>query len=403
MTKENRYIFLFCFLSAIIPFLAIDVPRSIAFAPSIIGTFFYVGYFFVFDKKPYFSKKTLWLVLIIFGMSALSLLWAKFFDVSLKQVTKLAFLLPPQVLLISLVLSLPKDKLKPYIYLFPYALVLALCALCFEILTDGLIFNAIRNEPPEVDFNPAEFNRASVVMVLYFFSAIALLKTRIKSSWSALILLLPLIGMLSITDSQSSLLAFIMGVTFLFLFPYQYKIAWVGLKVIILALMLVAPFVVSYIYQSFAASVEAVPIMAQGYAGHRLEIWDYISRYILQQPWYGFGIEATRAVTDFDTNGVYNEVNTVLHPHNFVFQIWIEFGLIGIVIAMGLMWKILSMIEKNFTISQQKILLPTMMASIIPASTAYGMWQGWWLALLFHVAAMSLIAVRFVDEEKALR
>lgn len=395
MLREQRYIFLFCLLTALIPFLAIDVPRSIAYVASIISVLFYAAYFYAYGKKPYFSKKTLCLCLIIFGISASSLIWAKFFETSFDQVVKLSYLLPCQVAMISLAFSLKAEDLKPYLHFFPIALCLASFLLCFEILTDGFIFKLIRNEGPEVYFNPAELNRGCVVMVLYFFSALAILKTRIKPLYATAILTAPILWMLLITDSQSSLLSFVAGLVFLCLFPYRSKISWLGLKLIILGFMASSPFLAAMVYQNLAATVEGVPLLARGYAGHRLEIWDYISLYILDNPWLGYGIEVTRDVTDFQTKGVYNPVNTVLHPHNFIFQIWIEFGVLGIVIAMGLMWKLLSILETNFNTSQQKILLPTLAAVLVPASTAYGMWQGWWLVLLFHVAAMSLLAVKF--------
>ena len=40
------------------------------------------------------------------------------------------------------------------------------------------------------------------------------------------------------------------------------------------------------------------------------------------------------------------------------------------------------------------------MAALVPASTAYGIWQGWWIALLFHVIAMALIACKFADKKE---
>lgn len=330
-------------------------------------------------------------------MATLSIVWAKFPDLSSGQVIKLSYLLPPQILLISLALSLNKEQLKPYIHLFPYGLIIGSVYLCFELLSGGVIFNLIRSIPIDAAINPAEFNRASVGIILYFFSAVAILTIHLKKSLAFIIMLIPTIAILLVSDSQSALLAFIAGFIFLFLFPYQSKKAWLGLKVIILTLMLISPFVMSYIYENFAETIQSIPLMARGYAGARLELWDYISRYALQEPLHGYGIRATRLITDFDSKLVFDIVNTVLHPHNFVLQIWIEFGLIGILIGMFLIERGISLIQYKFSMAQQKILLPTMMAALGPCATAYGMWQGWWIALLFHVAAMSLIACKFVE------
>ena len=91
----------------------------------------------------------------------------------------------------------------------------------------------------------------------------------------------------------------------------------------------------------------------------------------------------------------------MLHPHNFAIQIWAEFGLFGILIAMAMMNTLLSTIQNKFTVKQQKILLPTLIATMMPAAAAYGLWQGWWIAIMFHVAAMALIAAKFAGEDEA--
>ncbi len=398
MTRPNFYALSFCLLSACVPFLAVDMPRGLAFAPSLIGVVFYALYFVVFKTKPILSWKTLWLVLIIFGLSALSLSWALHFDVSLKQVSKLAILLPPQVLLLSLVCSLNKEQLEPYIRFFPYGVAFSALFLCFEVMSGGVVFNLVRGEPLDHFVGSFEFNRAAVVLSLYSFSALAILKAQHKHPLSFLIIILPLLSALIVTDSQSAQLSFVVGMVFLFLFPYHSRIAWVGLAFVILALMLTAPFFVPYIYQNYAADIQQIPGFAQAYVGHRLEIWDYVSRYALQKPLHGFGIEMTRATTNFDSGRIFEDDNSSLHPHNFAIQIWVEFGLIGILIAMGLMYQLFSSLQKNFTLAQQRIILPSIMGAMAPAAAAFGLWQGWWMATLFHLAAMCLIACKFTDD-----
>ena len=76
-------------------------------------------------------------------------------------------------------------------------------------------------------------------------------------------------------------------------------------------------------FNNISAQVEAVPILGSGggYAGARMEIWDYVSRYALQNPLYGFGVEATRQVPSFGSTESYQEGQTILHPHNFVLQL----------------------------------------------------------------------------------
>jgi hypothetical protein len=66
---------------------------------------------------------------------------------------------------------------------------------------------------------------------------------------------------------------------------------------------------------------------------------------------------------------------------------------------MGLMFQMLTLIEKNFSIPQQKIILPTVMAGLLACSTAYGMWQGMWLGNLFYVSAMCLMTCKLINNK----
>mgnify|MGYP000150315569 CR=1 FL=1 len=346
--KQPHYILLFCLLSSIIPLLAVDVPRGLAWAPSLSGLIFFGLYFLTFDNKPTIPWKTIGFCGITFTVAALSLLWASNYEDSLKQVVKLALVLPPQILLFSVIGSLSKQQLKPYMHIFSYGVAIGAVYLCFELLTKGMIFNIIRGNELDSWLNLSEFNRASAIMVLYSFGAIAILKSRMQHPLSFLIILLPILAALFISNSQSAQISLILGGLFYFLFPYRSKIAWIGMRVVILALMLSAPFFISYIYQNFAADIQDIPLMAKGYAGHRLEIWDYISRHILQQPLLGYGIEMTRE-TVFDSKQIFESNNTVLHPHNFAIQIWVEFGMVGILIAMAMMNALLSTIQNKFS------------------------------------------------------
>jgi len=341
---------------------------------------------------------TLWLTLIVFILSSASLLWSLHFEVYLKKVIKLLVLLPPQIALLSLIRSLTAEQLDPYVKIFPYAFVFSCFFLCFEIIGGGVVFNFVRGQDIFTSIERHEFNHGAVALVLFTFSALSLLQKYCTYKFSSLMIIVPLLVALFYCESQSAGLAMIVGGSFLFLFPYQYQNAWRCLKFVIITFMITAPFFVSYVYHNYATDLQDVEIMARASVGHRLEIWDYISRYLIESPIYGFGIEMTRA-TVFDSHSLFDKSNTILHPHNFAIQIWIEFGAVGIIIASGLIYVLLTKVQNDFTYCQQKILLPTIMAAMGPAAFAYGLWQGWWIALLFHAAAMALIACKFVNNQ----
>ena len=396
---EKHILFAFCLITAFIPFLSINMPRSYGFTPALCGIIFFGLYYFFGKEKPKISIQTATFVIITLGISVLSLLWAKYFDTSKAKLLKLFALLPPQILLISLITSLKKEQLKPLIKLLPIGFICCSAFLIFEILTKGTLHNIVRGEAISAIADPDDFNRGSTALALYAFSIFATMCLHFKKRISAIIVFIPIASAVLISESLSAQLALGIGLLFLFAFPYTSKIAHKVLKFGIIALMLTAPFFISFIYDHFAQTLHSNPVLAQAYAGNRLEIWDYVSRYALQNPLLGYGIEATRDVTDFDSKAVFWHSSDVLHPHNFVMQIWIEFGLFGILVASSLMYVLLTNIERKFSYNQQKILLPTVMATLVPAAFAYGLWQGLWIGLMFHVAAVALLATTLTHDE----
>jgi O-antigen ligase len=168
------------------------------------------------------------------------------------------------------------------------------------------------------------------------------------------------------------------------------------------ALIFVSPWLSQWMFHHWA------PLLAesgnyeirQAYMTDRMEIWDYISRFALNSPWHGYGIDVTRAVHAFDTRQIYHKGVTVPHPHNFSLQLWIEFGVIGAVFGAATLSFIVSAIGR-LSSAGQRIALPVLIATIAVAAITYSIWQGWWIGTLFFVFAMCRLAAG-VTERMAL-
>ncbi len=123
-----------------------------------------------------------------------------------------------------------------------------------------------------------------------------------------------------------------------------------------------------------------------------MEIWDFVARRALENPLYGFGVEATKAMKDFDTARIYHPTTQILHPHNFALQIWIEFGVIGALLASGFFtWLCVSISKLN--IAEARQCLPALMACITLAAVTYGLWQGWWLGSFILLAVFCVLSL----------
>jgi hypothetical protein len=130
-------------------------------------------------------------------------------------------------------------------------------------------------------------------------------------------------------------------------------------------------------------------------ARHRLEIWHFAAGKILQRPFFGYGINASRAIPNGDAVSEFQAPGKPLiplHPHDMFLQIWLELGFVGVVIATILLLLMLRDIGR-LRPGVQRFALAGYGAAMIVAGLAFGIWQTWWLATIaFSAAATCAIA-----------
>jgi len=118
--------------------------------------------------------------------------------------------------------------------------------------------------------------------------------------------------------------------------------------------------------------------------GERLDIWTFAAAKIVEKPWTGWGLDASR------TFGA----AISLHTHDAALQVWLELGAVGAVIAAAFWIGVWSLIEGLARRDR------TAAAAAAGAAVAYltigglsfGVWQEWWLGL-GAMAAVACICV----------
>jgi len=123
----------------------------------------------------------------------------------------------------------------------------------------------------------------------------------------------------------------------------------------------------------------------------RLEIWEYSSGLILEQPILGYGFDTSR---DLGSRGEFiegtNWAALPLHPHNAFIQIWLELGLIGICLSCFLLWRFWTLIDDEIDKNHDTAPSMAAFASIVTISLiSFGIWQYWWIATWALVAGAS--------------
>ncbi len=130
----------------------------------------------------------------------------------------------------------------------------------------------------------------------------------------------------------------------------------------------------------------------QSSIAHRLLIWDYTIEKIKQRPLSGWGMDASRHMGgEPKVMGFLEQMP--LHPHNGALQIWLELGLAGALLAAAL-------VAVAFLRAAR---LDGIMAAgagaagagyLVIGSLSYGVWQNWWVAVAWIVAATACMLGR---------
>ena len=382
----------------LMPLLAVILPRFMAFAPlllALIGA----GCFFAAspERRAAFSKAPLIISAAIMTLTGLSVLWALDPAIAGDRAVKLVMILIPGALLLGFHPVLGREALRDFAWVLPWTAIAAAALLIVELYFNAPLYHAIRGLAVPEEFNLSSLNRAVVCIILTLPCAAFIVRqsgfTRKKT-----LVMLGLIAagaalILYKTESQSAQLAAIVGTLFWALHLSRFKATWIVLTALIAAALFSAPWLSQFAFKTLAENLHHAPWLQHGYAAERLEIWDYVGRYALEHPFHGFGIEATRAVEAFDTAEIYQKGVTILHPHNFALQIWIEFGLLGVIPAIAFFGYLLYRLTL-LPLAASRLGLGVTMASLSIAATGYGLWQSWWVGEVVLITLFFILLLR---------
>jgi len=127
---------------------------------------------------------------------------------------------------------------------------------------------------------------------------------------------------------------------------------------------------------------------------HRLRMWAYSWELIQESPLFGHGFDSSRFYDDLKFRTPDGRDLTVMsmHPHNIGLQIWLEIGVIGVLLAVGLLVSLARMSLKICATSAQSFAIAGLVVTVATSgAVTIGVWQHWWWALI--VLAVSLICL----------
>ena len=237
-------------------------------------------------------------------------------------------------------------------------------------------------------------HHAVVVYLALVWPAIALLYGAFRHAVAMFItiLLAILIGAAWRLDFDAGLLSFALGAP-CFLLGYLLHarglaIAWA---------LAAALFALSPLLGLFALRLDEAAFAAMPHSWEvRARMWADIWPMILERPWFGWGFDAARDLTE-PTRLVrgHEWPLIILHPHNNSMQIALETGAIGLALTIGALALNAVMAWRVGAISRLRAAATsaTIGSLLAIGLTSYGVWQEWWLMTL-GLAAMACALVR---------
>lgn len=394
--SENRYFGLSvvaCF--AAMPILSVYGARALAFVPSLLGLLLLLHWVKVQKNKVQIPKEYIVTIASIVGFISLSLLWSVNPGEAIERVIKVSIILIGSVPLFMLSRAIDVETLKPYFWLFPLCVAIAASLIALDLYLDLAIYKLLHEPQRENYYRTAVMNRGLIFTNLSIISTLLCLKLSALSKKQKALLIIPVALSMTIAlmlgQSQTAQLTYILIPIVLLLIPHKHKLFFKLLASTLFLCLLLTPLIVNLMVSELLPLSMDIEWLRAGYAGHRLEIWQFVIDYAMQNPLYGYGIEAARFIKDFKPLYLFHEETKVLHPHNFAVQIWIEFGLIGALLSAALLiklsWHIFSMPEQS-----RKYAYIFFILFLVNASISYGLWQSWWIgSMTYFVCLFSLL------------
>jgi len=229
-------------------------------------------------------------------------------------------------------------------------------------------------------------NNGAVVMALLLWPVAAIVWYRIHPA-ATVLLFSAIIGGFLFLSSGAALLSIVSGLIAFFLVLFYGRPAGLTIGAVIAVFFLIAPTMTEFERRSgiFEDYVSALPSSTE----HRLLMWDFVTTKIDEKPLFGWGMDSSRHLPQEDFRLSPNTEIMPLHPHDAALQIRLELGWPGVIIAAGLIFAVFwSMLIADTAPWTMAVRSGAAVAYLSVGAVSYGVWQNWWIATAWALAAI---------------
>lgn len=364
---------------------------------SVVASFLALFWAYGRYHRTYFAQKdlTLWLVAFL-GWALISCAWSLAPMKGMQSALLVSVTLLGGLAGVNLLAQHLKDEQRLVLQRnVMYAVIIALGLIAVELFCNQPVYRAIRlvaGIPVDADFNISAYNRAiTIFAVLSWPAALAAWQHRFKLLAVVTVIVAFIVSALG--QSMSAALGMGLGLVVFAIARLQPAMAYQLCR-----LMVVVGFAGVF---TAVAIINKIPQLQDPHLGNsitqRVEIWSFAAKRI-QKPQHfvqGYGLEASRQIPNMGQDSKFlnkGEHIIPIHPHDAILHIWLELGMIGAALAVGVLLTLLKYI-RQLAVEQQRIALTVFATAFGISLTAYGLWTDWWLAT-FILAAMAVVIVK---------
>ena len=396
----------------LIPLLGYFAPKGIA--PAVIFGGCAGVALLLLKKKPinWMSHPVTYVLLILWSWVAISCFWAINLDSALIGAAKLLGNFIAGFCFVSVLQSLDQRERYQVLRCAFSGFMVITVIIVFEIFSGSVILESTkfygRLDAPMKDPNvidQAWFNIALVVLSLMVWPIILARykkKNVIKNKGTSLVLSIIFILLIFIVSIEIGFVSVVVAIlcavlSVAFVYYFGNKLAAKGI-LIFLAVISLAPFLLNSVDNSESKITKLLSFPHS--AEHRIAIWSFTGRKIAQKPFLGWGMNSSKHIPGgksylFSETGKQYGRALPLHPHNILFQLWLELGLPGIVVFLWIVAFITSkIINSNYSIIETAMIYGQIVVALVIASLSFGIWQAWWMATLWFSAGLMMLAIK---------
>ena len=381
--------------------LAIFIPLGAATKQSMAATFILLASLlivttFLSSPRQLIPDRSVFISFFIFFVY---ILWVHFFSV---QCVPCKSLLLTKIPMLGLVFWVASSNLTRFVHSprpkIPMALILGLFTtsifLIIEFLNDAVIYRIFSDRLNDPEVALSRYNRVTSALVIFVWP-IAYWVYRKGNPSIAVIIILITCFTAALSDSNSALVVSIL-IPLVAIIAYFFPtfIFWFGLSSLGIFTLL-SPIIFLFLLNWVKLFVDHIPPSTLD----RVEIWHRTASAVLEAPWLGNGIGVTRyLVIPPELMDQYKyHVTATTHPHNSAIQLWLELGVIGVIIFLLVLWFVIQPLRK---INSTCLCLASATAAgvIFTSLVSFGFWQETWLGIIGMVVICFKVALYGSDD-----